>query len=413
MERSGSLVAVLALDLDHFKSINDILGHGAGDEFLMAVSHRLKSCVRRMDTIARVGSDEFTIVIEGVENESDVDGVCAKISAALAEPIPIRGQQIALTVSIGMAFWPLDGLDANDLLRNADTAMFRAKTMGGGQVCRFSAEFNQTLNETARLAMALRDAIADGALQLYYQPKLSLQTGSLSGVEALLRWHHPELGDIPPARFIPLAEENGLIVQIGEWVLRQACCDMRRWEALGFEEFSVAVNLSPRQFSQGDFSVLVQQILEETAIDPNQLVFEITENVLMEDTEISRVQLDALKALGVMVYLDDFGTGYSSLAYLKRFRIDGLKIDSSFVRDIGTDSDDTALTGAIIALGRALHLGVVAEGVETEAQLNFLREEGCDEVQGFLFSKALPYDEFVQWLSSSVHGEVCTRVGTN
>ncbi len=410
MERAGRMTAVLVLDLDRFKSINDTLGHGAGDELLIAVAFRLKSCVRRMDTIARVGSDEFAVVVEDVEEEADIDAVCAKILSGLAEPLQVRGQELFITASIGIAFCPLDGWDVSELLRNADTAMFRAKTAGGGHACRYTAELNVALNESMQLETALRHALAENALYVCYQPKLSLQTGRLVGVEALLRWQHPEFGLVPPTRFIPLAEETGLIVSIGEWVLRQVCADMRRWEALGFEEFSVAVNLSPRQFRHGEFSTLVQSVLEETAVDPNQLVFEITENLLMEDTEVSRIQLDALKGMGVMVYLDDFGTGYSSLAYLKRFHIDGLKIDRSFIHDIPGNGDEEAVTRAVIALGRALHLGVVAEGVETQVQLDFLLREGCDEVQGFLFSQPLTFDDFVSWLAGSARGDWRTRV---
>jgi EAL domain-containing protein (putative c-di-GMP-specific phosphodiesterase class I) len=312
----------------------------------------------------------------------------------------VRGQETYVTASIGVTFHPQDGAEVSELLRNADSAMFRAKTAGGNQAQRYTAGLNVSLGESMRLETALRRALADEALFVCYQPKLSLQTGQLVGLEALLRWRHPSHGLVPPTRFIPLAEDTGLIVSMGEWVLREVCRDLRRWQALGYDDFSVAVNLSPRQFRCGEFGAMVQRVIEEHGVDPNQLAFEITENLLMEDTELSRIQLDVLKGMGVTVYLDDFGTGYSSLAYLKRFRIDGLKIDRSFIHDLAGAGDEEAITRAIIALGRALHLAVVAEGVENQSQLEFLLREGCDEVQGFLFSVPLSFDDLTAWLAA-------------
>ena len=398
-DRSNKMVALLFLDLDRFKSINDSMGHLVGDELLIKVANRLKTCVRRVDTIARLGGDEFTVIIEDAENEGDASRVCDKMLAALTEPIYVGDREIYVTTSIGVTFYPRDAADVTGLLRNADTAMYRAKEDGRNKFETFTTDMNTALEERVQLEAALRHAVEEDELFLCYQPKLSLQTGQVIGVEALLRWTHREFGNINPQKFIPVAEDTGLIVPIGEWVLERVCRDLRRWHALGYDELSVAINLSARQFRQGNFSPSVERIIDDTAVDPNQVVFEITESVLMEDSEVSRIQLDALKAMGVMVYLDDFGTGYSSLSYLKRFRIDGLKINQGFIRNVPGDVDEEEITRAVIALGRALHLGVIAEGVENQAQLDFLLREGCDAVQGFLFSKPLLFDDLTDWLA--------------
>jgi len=397
-DRNGSLVALLFLDVDRFKSINDTLGHKAGDELLCIVAERLKTCVRKVDTIARLGGDEFTIVIEDVEAPFDAEMVCRKIIESFEKPLHIGGQEIYVTVSIGVTFFPHDAAEVSDLLRNADTAMYRAKDEGRNKYQLFTADLNARAVERLSLESALRHAMDREELFLCYQPKINLQTGSVAGVEALLRWSHPHRGIVSPVEFIPVAEETGLIVPIGEWVLRQACEDALRWAELGLDDVDVAVNLSARQFRQGDLLKTVDGILSEYSFDPNRLELEITESLLMHDTRASQGALYDLKALGLEIYLDDFGTGYSSLAYLKKFPIDALKIDRSFIRDIPGDTDDEAITRAIVALGQALRLKVVAEGVETDAQLGFLNREGCDEVQGFLFSKPLRYEEFVAWI---------------
>jgi diguanylate cyclase (GGDEF)-like protein len=397
-DRSGNLVALLFLDLDRFKSINDTLGHLVGDELLIAVSNRLKTCVRKVDTIARLGGDEFTIVLEDVGSTFDAELVCRKIIESLEQPLEIQGQEIYATTSIGVTFFPSDATEVTGLIRNADAAMYRAKDEGRNKYHLFTADLNVRAVERLSIESALRHAIDRDELFLCYQPKVSLQTGEVLGVEALLRWHHPLRGLVSPVDFIPVAEETGLIIPIGEWVLRRACEDALRWAASGIDDVNVAVNLSARQFRQGDLQKTVEGVLYELRFDPNRLELEITESLLMDDTEASRVALYNLKALGLAIYLDDFGTGYSSLAYLKKFPIDGLKIDRSFIRDIPGDSDDAAIARAIVALSAALRLKVVAEGVETKAQLDFLLREGCDEVQGFLFSKPLPYDQFVAWV---------------
>ena len=396
-ERSGNLVALLFLDLDRFKSINDTLGHLAGDELLIAVAERLKTCVRKIDTIARLGGDEFTIVLEDVTMAFDAELVCQKIIKALEVPFEIGGQEIYATTSIGVTFFPTDATEVTGLIRNADAAMYHAKDEGRNKYHLFTADLNVRAAERLSIESALRHAIAREELFLCYQPKINLQTGQVLGVEALLRWQHPHRGLISPVEFVPVAEETGLIVPIGEWVLRQACEDALRWTRSGIEEVNVAVNLSARQFRQGDLLKTVENLLYELHFDPNRLELEITESFLMDDPEASQVALYDLKALGLAIYLDDFGTGYSSLAYLKKFPIDGLKIDRSFIRDIPGDADDEAITRAIVALSQALRLKVVAEGVETRAQLDFLNFEGCDEVQGYLFSKPLTYEQFVEW----------------
>ena len=312
-EHSMRLVAVISLDVDRFKSINESYGHGAGDELLVTVAYRLNACVRKGDTIARTGSDEFAVLLENLNDPRQVEPLCQKILNGLAEPIFVRGEEIAVTASIGVSFSPGELADVAELLRKADNALNRAKKEGRGRVCVFTPALQAATDENLQMEAALRRAVADDALFLCYQPKLCLQTGQVLGAEALLRWRHPTLGVVMPGRFVPLAEDSGLIIPIGEWVLRQACRDLRRWRELGFEDLSVAVNLSTEQFRHGNLGRVVENVLEETGADPNQLILEITESLLLDDDDSSRAQLDALKAMGIAVYLDDFGTGYSSL----------------------------------------------------------------------------------------------------
>ncbi len=403
-ERAGKLVALLFLDLDRFKSVNDTLGHLAGDELLVEVAARLKTCVRKSDTIARLGGDEFTVVLEGLDAPVDAEIVCRKIIRSLEAPLLLRNHEIYVTTSIGVTFFPTDDIDLNGLLRNADAAMYRAKEEGRNKFHLFTADLSARAVKRLGIESALRHAVERQEFHLCYQPKVSVQTGEILGAEALLRWENPQHGLVSPVDFIPVAEETGLIVPIGEWVLRRACADIRKWHAAGFDHVSVAVNLSARQFRHGELTSIVRRALQDSGIAPRQLELEITESLLMDDTEASQIALNELKALGTSIYLDDFGTGYSSLAYLKKFPIDGLKIDRSFIRDLPGDPDDEAITQAILALSQALRLHVVAEGVENEAQLDFLRRQGCEVVQGFLFSRPLLFDGFLEWLQRTSPG---------
>jgi len=403
-ERSGQVIALLFLDLDRFKAVNDTLGHLAGDELLIEVAGRLKKSVRRSDTIARLGGDEFTVILEGLEDPIDAEVVCAKILKSLSEPVQIRNQEIYVTTSIGVTFFPADDVDINGLLRNADAAMYRAKEEGRNRYNLFTADINARAVNRMAIESALRHALERQEFHLCYQPKVCVQTGVVLGAEALIRWDNPQRGTVSPLEFIPVAEDTGLIVPIGEWVLRRACADMRKWHAAGFEHVSVAVNLSARQFRHGELVSVVAKILVDTGISPRQLELEITESLLMDDTEASQLALRALKALGTSIFLDDFGTGYSSLAYLKKFPLDGLKIDRSFINDLPGDTDDEAITSAILALSKALRLGVVAEGVETREQFNFLRDAGCQVAQGYLFSRPLVFTDFLSWLQRTRPG---------
>ena len=403
-ERAGKLVALLFLDLDRFKSVNDTLGHLAGDELLVEVAARLKTCVRKSDTIARLGGDEFTVILEGLDAPVDAEIVCRKIIKSLEAPLLLRNHEIYVTTSIGVTFFPTDDVDLNGLLRNADAAMYRAKEEGRNKFHLFTADLSARAVKRLGIESALRHAVERQEFHLCYQPKVSVHTGEILGAEALLRWENPQHGLVSPVDFIPVAEETGLIVQIGEWVLRRACADIRKWHAAGFDHVSVAVNLSARQFRHGELTDIVRRALKDSGIAPRQLELEITESLLMDDTEASQIALNELKALGTSIYLDDFGTGYSSLAYLKKFPIDGLKIDRSFIRDLPGDPDDEAITQAILALSQALRLNVVAEGVENEAQLDFLRRQGCEVVQGFLFSRPLLFDGFLEWLQRTSPG---------
>ncbi|MBI2799335.1 MAG: EAL domain-containing protein [Gammaproteobacteria bacterium] len=403
--RSAQLVAVLFLDLDRFKAVNDTLGHLAGDELLVEVAVRLQGCVRKADTIARLGGDEFTIVLEDIDHPSFAEAICRKIIEALQAPITVQRHELYVTTSIGVTFFPTDDVDLNGLLRNADAAMYRAKDQGRNKYHLFTADLGAEAVRRMTIEAALRHAIDRNELFLCYQPKIELKTGAVIGAEALLRWRHPELGLIAPAQFIPVAEETGLIVPVGAWVLRQACADARRWHNLGISVGRVAVNLSARQFRGGDLCEFVRTTTAAAGLEPAFLELEITESLLMEDTTASCAALSELKNQGFGIYLDDFGTGYSSLAYLKKFQLDGLKIDRSFIRDLPTDSDDEAITRAILALSQALHLKVVAEGVETVEQHRFLQKVGCGAVQGYFYSRPLVYDEFMAWLIARESGQ--------
>ena len=398
-DRSEDSVALLFLDLDHFKLINDSLGHAEGDRMLLDVAERLRSCVREGDTVSRHGGDEFVLVLQKIDQMHHVASICEKILQTIANPFSIQGHSFHVTCSIGIALYPQDGRDAETLFKYADMALYQAKDRGRNHFQFFSREMNERMLERITLDEALRSAISNDELLLHYQPLVNLSTGQITGLETLVRWQHPQFGMVSPVRFIPIAEESTLIASISEWVLRKACEDMRSWTDNGLTGFQVAVNVSPRQFRDPKLADRIEKVLSEYHIDPGMLSLEITETVLMQDTVSSEATLRQLKALGVDLALDDFGTGYSSLSYLKRFPFDRVKIDRSFVRDIITDSDDAAISKAIISMAHSLGIRVVAEGVETEAQCQFLRRHQCDEMQGYYFSHPLPFTKVTALLN--------------
>jgi len=389
-------VAVMFLDLDHFKDINDTLGHAIGDRLLQAVVDRLNGCVRETDTISRQGGDEFLIVLTGLHEGRTASAVAQKILQRMDEPFIIEGHTLSSSFSIGIALYPDDGDDFDTLLLKADTAMYHAKESGRDTYRFFTEQMNAYALERLELQNHLRLALERNELSLHYQPQIDLASGRVIGAEALLRWTSPVLGPVPPARFIPVAEDSGLIVPIGEWVLREACRQAEAWRQAGLPSLVVAVNLSALQFRRSDPVQLVGQILADSGLPAPCLELELTESLLVEDADDVLNTLERLKALGVRLAIDDFGTGYSSLSYLKRFPIDKLKIDQSFVRDIASDADDAAIVSVIIELGRILKLQTIAEGVENAAQLDFLTRQGCSNAQGYLFGRPMPADEFTQ-----------------
>lgn len=396
--RSKRFVAVLLLDLDRFKVINDSLGHAFGDKVLCAVGKRLQQAVREADTVVRLGGDEFAILLAEVAEVEDVGLIAAKILRLLAEPHRLDGREVTLTASMGLSLYPKDSDDSATLIRNADMAMYRAKKDKQNSFAFYSPDMNQRIIETLELEVALRGALEREEFYLCYQPKVELLSGRIIGCEALLRWRHPQRGQVSPAEFIPLAEETGLIVPLGSWVLREAARQVREWEKQGLPVLSVAVNISGRQFREPDFVVKVERILAESGLEPRLLELEITESVAMEKVESAIMTWIDLKNLGVSLSVDDFGTGYSSLSYLKQFPIHSLKIDQTFVRDIASDPNDAAIASSVIALAKNMGLKVVGEGIETEEQLAFLRDRGCDMGQGYLFSPPLPADDYAKLL---------------
>jgi len=399
--RHGKQRAVLFLDLDRFKHINDSLGHAIGDQLLQSVAQRLVACVRGSDTVSRQGGDEFVVLLSEIEHAEDAALSAEKMLLALAAPHSIAERELHISASIGISTYPDDGLDAETLIRCADTAMYHAKDKGRNNYQFFTEDMNLRVVERQFLEGSLRRALKRREFVLHYQAKINLETGAISGVEALIRWRHPERGLIPPAMFVPIAEDCGLIVPIGRWVLREACRQIQAWIDAGLPPMPVAVNISAVEFQSKDFLEGVRAILKETRLNPRYLELELTESVLMQDGAFTAQALVALKALGVRLAIDDFGTGYSSLSYLRQFPIDTLKIDQSFVREITAGSLDDTIVSAVISMGKTLKQRVVAEGIETGEQLAFLRRQQCGEGQGYHLSRPVSAEEFVTVLKAN------------
>jgi diguanylate cyclase (GGDEF)-like protein len=399
-QRTNQPLAVLFVSLDQLKKVNDTLGHPLGDLLLKEVASRLRLCVTEGDTVARFGGEEFAILLTTIGQTRDVLEVVGSIRELLKPSFDLNGQELFGTASMGISFFPLDGTDSQSLLKNAGAALYRTKTAGGDNYQFYTADMHAIASKRLALETSLRQAIENGELLLHYQPRVEVDSLRITGVEALIRWQNPLLGLVSPADFIPLAEETGLILPIGDWVLREACRQNKAWQEKGFATMRVSVNISALQLQRQDLAESVIQILEETQLAPEFLELELTESSIMSNAKSTIDVLTKLQSMGVMISIDDFGTGFSSLSYLKRLPIDALKIDQSFVRDVSTDQDDAALVMAIITLAHNLRLRVVAEGVETEEQWNFLHLLKCDEIQGFLFSKPLPPDALERLLVS-------------
>ncbi len=399
-QRHKKQVGLLFLDLDNFKHINDSLGHAIGDQLLQSVANRLVACVRATDMVCRQGGDEFVILLDEIGQPQDAAHVAETLRAALDVPHLIDGHELHISLSIGISIFPDDGTDVDVLMQNADTAMYHAKASGRNNYQFFKADMNIRAVRRRLVEGSLRRALRQGEFLLHYQPKIDLVSGTMTGAEALIRWQDPEHGLVYPAQFVPIAEENGLIVPVGRWVLREACRQVQAWLDAGLRAVPVAVNISAVEFRHEDFLDGVALILKETGLDPSYLELELTESILMHDAESSATVLEALKVMGVQLAIDDFGTGYSSLSYLKRFPIDTLKIDQSFVRDIATDADDATIVDAVIGMGRNLKQRVIAEGVETHEQLAFLQDRQCDVGQGFHFSHPVAAADFARLLAA-------------
>jgi diguanylate cyclase (GGDEF)-like protein/PAS domain S-box-containing protein len=396
--RSGKMLSILFFDLDRFKNINDSLGHDAGDEVLRAVAERLTACVRKVDIVARFGGDEFAVLTEGLTAEDQAGTVARKILEVLAKPMILAGRQYRPAASIGISTYPTDGRDAPALLKNADIAMYRAKEEGRGTFQFYSEQLNTHSVQRLEFESNLTSALSNREFVLHYQPKVDLATGSIVGLEALIRWSSPHLGFVPPNDFISIAEETGLIVPLGRWVAQTACVQNGAWQKAGLPQLRIAINISARQMSDKGLVAFIADTLGNTGLSVQSLELEITESAVMSNQEHAEKVLNELKSLGLHLTMDDFGTGYSSLAYLKRFPFDSVKIDQSFVRGIPESKDDEAIVEAIIAMAHSLELEVVAEGVETREQYEFLQSRGCDQIQGFYFSKPIPANEVVMLL---------------
>jgi diguanylate cyclase (GGDEF)-like protein len=401
-KRGGTQLAVLFLDLDNFKHINDSLGHETGDKLLQSVTQRLSACVRNSDTVSRQGGDEFVILLAGGKYGEDAALTADKILAELTMPHSVGKYELHITTSIGISVYPEDGQDAETLIKNADTAMYHAKEKGRNNYQFFRSAMNIRAVERQFIEANLRLAVEKQEFVLHYQPKINLDTGMITGAEALLRWMHAEWGMVLPERFVPIAEDCGLIVPIGRWVLREACTQAKQWMDAGLAPVSISVNISALEFRQKNFFEGVRDILNDTGLEAHCLQLEITESVLMRDAESSTAILQQLKNMGVQLAVDDFGTGYSSLSYLQQFPIDVLKIDQSFVNDIASATGNGIIVSAVIGMGNSLRLRVVAEGVENQVQLAFLKARHCEEGQGYIFSRPLVADQFAELLATGM-----------
>jgi diguanylate cyclase (GGDEF)-like protein len=398
--RQQSMMALLFLDLDRFKVINDSLGHGIGDQLLRAISRRLRNCVREEDTVARLGGDEFMILLPRITSSSDAGRVGRKIIDVLLEPISCNGHELHITTSIGISIYPFDSTDVETLVKNADISMYRAKELGRNKVVYYTAEMNAGSRKQLALETNLRKALDRGELKLHYQPKINTTHNTVVGVEALLRWNHPTMGAISPAEFIPVAEDSGLIIPIGEWVLETAFKQLGEWHEAGHDTLTMAVNLSSAQLSRSGIEKSISNALANAGIDPGMTELEITENVAMQDIDSAIATLDKLKSTGINIAMDDFGTGYSSLGYLRRLPIDIVKIDQSFTRDIPDSKEGTLIAQAIIAMAKSLRLSLIVEGIENVRQLNYFKQQGCEVMQGFLFSKPVAANEVLKILNT-------------
>lgn len=407
--RKVSTFAVMFLDLDHFKEINDTLGHNIGDELLALVAKRLRSDLRKVDTISRMGGDEFILLLPDTDAEG-ASRVAQKLLDLLTRPYYVKQHELTITASIGIALYPIDGEDIDTLSKNADAAMYSAKQEGRNAYRFFTDRLHRSIQRHMELHGALHHALERNEFDLHYQPQIALQSGKLTGCEALLRWNHPEMGSIPPAEFIPVAEESSLILPIGEWVLRKAVSQLKEWIDNGFEPITMAINISAVQFRHTDFPLKVTQILEEYGLLPGQIELELTETAAMYDPNAAITIMNDLHARGLRISIDDFGTGYSSLSYLKRFHLYKLKIDRSFISEITTDTEDKAIVKAIIRMAGSLGMLVIAEGVETVDQLEYLKEQGCDEIQGYYYSKPLDAKGFERFMREYNTADHCPLI---
>jgi diguanylate cyclase (GGDEF)-like protein/PAS domain S-box-containing protein len=409
-KRHGQPMALMFLDLDRFKIVNDELGHEAGDLLLQHVAKTLSSCLRAADSVARddallhtlsrLGGDEFTLIVENVGSAEDAAHVARRMLEALGEPFVIGEEELVVTASIGISIYPTDDVDLDTLIRHTDMAMYRSKSLGRATYSFFSEDLSAAVTARVSLEGSLRRAVEREEFLLHFQPKADLRSGKITGVEALVRWQRPGHGLVPPDRFVSVLEDTGLILPVGAWVIRAACEQLSAWDRLGLPPLNLAVNLSARQFRHLYLASMIEDSLRQNGIDPQRLEIELTESLLMEDNESTRAMLESFRRLGVRLAIDDFGTGHSSLSYIRRFAIDTLKIDRSFVQSLPDNSEDSAICSAVIALGRNMKMCVVAEGVETQEQAQVLRELGCDEVQGWWISRPMPGADFASWYTT-------------